>query len=181
MNTEERALKLLGSGTSQEVVATALGVSPSYISQLLAKEDFAQKVAELRFVSLQDATNRDGKYDEIEDKLLKKLEDILPYFAKPREIVSAIVAINGAKRRGAKNESNIHVQQTVVQLNLPGAIKQAFLVDPNNQVVQVGERDLTTIDAKSLLSRLKTLPLPKGVYDGNYDRETNPEGVGTPA
>ena len=70
MKLEDRALSLLGSGISAESAATALGVSPSRISQLLSAPEFAEQVAELRYNNLQQHNHRDANYDSLEDKLL---------------------------------------------------------------------------------------------------------------
>src|SRR5882672_10943954 len=83
MANRERVLKLLGQGVEQEVVATAVGVSPSYISQLLADPEFASAVAELRLLNLEAASDRDSKYEALEDKLLKKLDETADYMTKP--------------------------------------------------------------------------------------------------
>ena len=69
-SVEERALHLLGSGVPADSVASALGVTPSRISQLLAEDSFSKKVAALRYDSLQKHNRRDGKYDSLEDTLL---------------------------------------------------------------------------------------------------------------
>lgn len=75
--TEEKALALLGQGFDPSVVASACGVSPSRISQLLSREDFSESVALRRYEELQKNNIRDGKYDSLEDKLIEKLEGSL--------------------------------------------------------------------------------------------------------
>ncbi len=42
---QERALEFLGQGLGPEVVASALGVTVSYISQLISDENFAASAA----------------------------------------------------------------------------------------------------------------------------------------
>jgi len=184
MSVKERAARLLGSGIAQEVVATALGVSASYVTQLLGEEDFARQVTELRFQNLQEATARDNKYDALEDKLLEKAEELLPYMTKPREVTSALLAVNGAKRRGTKQESHVSVTQEVVVLNVPTVIQHAFITNPQNQVVQIGERDLTTITAKALLDRAskprdQLVKRSEVEINGNSNRERVVERAGS--
>ncbi len=70
---EDRALSLLGAGVVPESVASALGVTPGYISQLLADDVFATKVATIRYENLQKHNVRDSSYDSIEDQLIDKL------------------------------------------------------------------------------------------------------------
>lgn len=153
--TASRALSLLGSGVSSEVVAAALGVSPSRISQLLSDETFATQVYALRFENLQKHTLTDGKYDSIEDKLLEKLETNLPLMMRPMEILKALAVINGAKRRGASipHSSGDLVGGSVVNLTMPVQVLQKYAVQVNimNQVVKTGDTDLVTIQSGTLM------------------------------
>ena len=132
-----RILELLGTGLSPEIVASAAGVTPSYISQLLSEPSFSAQVTQLRFDNLQSATNRDRKYDDIEDALIAKMQDLLPMMYKPLEVLRAITVINGAKRRGASAPETIHMNNTVVNLVIPTQILQKFTVNSANQVVEV--------------------------------------------
>lgn len=154
-STQERAIKLLGSGVSPEQAATALGVTPSLISQYLAEQEFAQAVAELRFNALQKHNETDAAYDTLEDALIEKLADVMPLMVRPMEILKAIQVINGAKRRGqSAPEQTIH-QNTVVNLVMPTQIIQKFSMNSNNQITDVGSQTLETIQSSTLLSRAK--------------------------
>lgn len=165
-STEERALALLGQGLGAEVVASAVGVSPSRISQLISEPEFAAKVAELRFSNLVKHNARDEKYDKLEDKLLEKMENLIPFMMKPFEVLKAISVINGAKRRGISTPEQITGQQTVIPLTLPTAILQNFSakniqVNIHNQVIKAGEQDLVTIQSSQmdvLLSKQSNKP-----------------------
>lgn len=195
MGTKERAAKLLGQGVDQSIVATALGVSPSYITQLLEQEQFAAEVTQLRFINLENATGRDSKYDAMEDKFLDKLEEMSPYMTKPREILGALAVLNKAQRRGAKQENQPQVKQDVVVLTLPSVIHNTFITNHANQVIAVSggsenpealQRDLSTITAKALLERLSPTTQAQmqaevqGVtLNGQADRERIPERVGS--
>lgn len=187
MASRDRVMKLLGQGVEPEVVATAVGVTPGYISQLLDDPEFAKSVAELRLLNLESATDRDGKYDELEDAMLQKLKDTSDYMTKPREIAGVLLALNKATRRGVRPEHAPHVKQDVVVLNFPTVIQQKFVVNHNNTVVAVGTegqeilKDLTTITAKSLLDLTKKLQAPRQhevIEHGYVSREKVTEGVG---
>lgn len=147
---EKKALALLGSGCNNETVASALGVTPSTITGMLAQKFFRDKVTELRFKSLQKHTARDNAYDNIEDILLTKLKNSLPLMVAPKTIMEAIKVVNGAKRRGASNPQNIATQAQVTQLILPAAIIQNFTVNSNNQVIQAGNQTLVTMESRNL-------------------------------
>lgn len=154
-STEERALHLLGAGIAVEATAAALGVSPSRISQLLAEEQFADKVSDLRYQNLQKHNNRDAKYDAVEDTLLEKLESSLPLMIKPQDILRAVSTINSAKRRGQSSPDQVVNQQNIVNLILPQVITERFTVNIDNQVTRAGEQELHTMPASNLLSKVE--------------------------
>lgn len=153
--TEERALKLLSAGVPQTQVAQAIGVSDSLISQLLAREEFAQLLAAERYANLMQHNERDLKYDAIEDKLLNQLEEVTPLLMKPTEITRVLQVINGAKRRGISSPDQVVQQQAAVKLTMPVQIIQKFTTNIDNLVVQAGEQNLVTMQSATLLQKVK--------------------------
>ena len=147
---EERALSLLGSGIAPVTVAASLGITPSRISQLLSDENFAARVAELRYNHLAKHNERDDRYDKVESDLIERLEDCLPLMHSPLELLRAIQVINGAKRRGASTPEAIVEKQAIVQLVVPIQILNKFQTNTQGQVVTVGEQDLLTIQSGAL-------------------------------
>lgn len=91
-----RAIEMLGSGLAAEQVAGTLGVSPSAISQLLAKEEISSQAPQLRYEALSKHNARDNKADSIEDRLLTKYESLMPLMMRPMEAIKAYQIINGA-------------------------------------------------------------------------------------
>jgi len=152
---EDKALSLLGSGVSSEATATALGVTPGRISQLLSNKEFAAQVAELRYESLQAHNVRDGKYDSLEDKLLVKLERSLPLMVRPETIMKAIATVNGAKRRGQSAPEQVTNSKNIVNLILPTQIAQKFVTNITNQVTRAGEQELLTMSSGNLLRQVE--------------------------
>lgn len=140
--TEERAIAMLGSGIPQNQVALALGVTEGAVSQWMSSQDFAQLVAEKKFEALSRNTKIDDKYLELEEKLQDKLEKVLPLMTRPREVVAALTAINGTKRRGAQvAETGASKSTQIVQLTLPNIILQQYISNGNNQIVEVKTDD----------------------------------------
>lgn len=156
-STESRALSLLGQGLGPEVVAAAVGVSTSRISQLLSDPEFSAKVAEARYNNLAKHNSRDNAYDAMEDTLLEKLKDLLPFMMRPMEVLKAIQVINAAKRRGSSAPETITNQQTVVQLLMPTQILQSFTTNINNQVIKAGSQDLVTVQSANMTKMLETM------------------------
>ena len=149
-STESRALELLGQGIGPEVVASAVGVTVSTISQLLSDPNFSARVAELRYENLAKHNIRDNAYDELEDTLIQKMKDCLPFMLRPMEILKAISVINSAKRRGASTPESILAKQEIVQLVMPVQVIQQFTTNINNQVIQAGQQELITVQSGSM-------------------------------
>ena len=154
---EEKILNLLGSNIEAEQVAAAVGVTPSYISQLLSDEQFALAVSDLRYKSLQKHNVRDDKLDELEDKIIDKMAAVLPMVMRPMELTRMLQVVNGSKRRGASAPDTILQKQKIVTISLPPVIVQKFVTNVNNQVVQTGTQELITMQSGTLLERLKNV------------------------
>lgn len=149
-STEGRALSLLGSGVTPEIVAASVGVSLSRISQLLSDEQFAAQVAELRFESVQKYNRIDGVYDSMEEQLLERLKDCIGLMHRPLEILKAIQIINAAKRRGASTPAAITEKTSIINLVMPVKIINKFQTNQQGQVTRIGDTDLLTIQSGSL-------------------------------
>lgn len=171
-STEDKAITLLGQGIGAEAVAAAIGVTTSRISQLLSDPIFSSKVAELRFQNLSKHNERDNRYDTMEDKLLEKMEDLLPMMMRPMEVLKAISVINMAKRRGSSTPESITQKQTVIPLVLPQILIQNFSAETNinNQVVKIGNQDLVTIQSARMNQLLSKSEVP-------YVEATNAERI----
>jgi len=148
--TAERALKLLGDGLPPHTVAASIGVTEAYISQLLSQEEFSAAVAERRYESLAAHNERDSKYDQMEDDLLKRMQDCIPLMHRPMELLKAIQVINMAKRRGQSTPESLIEKQSVVQLTIPIQIINQFKVNAQGQVLTVGEQSLLTIQSGNM-------------------------------
>jgi hypothetical protein len=147
---KDKIKALLGQGHSPELVATIIGCDPSYISQLLENETFRNEVSELRVQSLQAATERDKKWDSLEEKLLDKLHTVVDFVIKPREILALLSAANQAKRRGATATESITINNQVVNLLMPTKLTATFTVNQNNQVIGVGDKSMLTMPSKNI-------------------------------
>lgn len=169
-----RALELLGSGVPQESVASALGVTASYISQLLSDKNFAAAVTKLKYEALTKHTERDAKYDELEDTLLGKLDKSVSLLFKPLDIMRALKIVNEAKRRGTDSKESIIAQQNIVEITMPTQIVQQFTTNVVNQVITAGDQDLTTIQSGDLLKSVEQAPHPEA-YIESSEPESKPK------
>jgi len=173
--TESRALELLGQNIHPAHVAAALGVTESLISQYLADPQFVSEVAELRFKTLAKHNTRDLAYDSMEDELLAKLRDLLPFMMKPLEILRAIQVINGAKRRGSTAPESLTQKSEVISLTLPIQIINQFQTNSANQVIKAGDQELVTVQSAQMSKLLSAHLAPK--VGTNHEPTSQPAGA----
>lgn len=177
---EDMALALLGDGVEQSIVASHLGVSESAISQLISRDDFAEKLITLRYENLSKHNERDKAYDLIEDELVTKMKESLPLLFRPESIMKAIQVINAAKRRGSSAPAATTTQQTVVKIVMPVRVINRFTTDMMNQVVEVGDQKLVTVQSGVLMQQLQKqqakregLLIEQGTLNGHARVETD--------
>lgn len=153
---KDQVRDLLGTGLSTEIVASAVGCDPSYVTQLMAHEEFAISVVALRTKHLTENNVRDGEINEIEDDLIEKLKDLIAtdQIYKPNDILRAFSVINNAKRRGVTAASSVVVNQTIVNLQIPAKVVQSFTMNQQGEVIEVEGQTLVTMPAHTLLKNL---------------------------
>lgn len=139
LGLDGQILQLLGAGGCTPVqVAAALGCSQGRISQLMAQEEFSRQVVGARAKSLAAATDRDRKYDALEDRLVSRMDTLLPTMFKPLEVLRALQVVNGAKRRGTQEIGQTEQHAPVVPILLPQVLIKSLQMNvQNNQVVAV--------------------------------------------
>lgn len=152
-STTERIKNLLVHIDDYSRVAFIAGVDPSYISQLMADEEFRDAVFALRLAQGEKHVKMDTTADSIELKLLEKLERALPMLVKPSEIVHALHKVNGLKRH-VTNTASTHGAGggTVVNIHLPPRAMMRFKVDSRNEVIEVEGQPLVAMPSANLLA-----------------------------
>lgn len=157
--TAARILKLMCAGCTAVQAAQAIGVTEAFVSQLAAEDDFQLQIAESLKIELEKAVEIDKNYGDVERQLSERLKSLSPMIVSPDQILRVLKFTNEAKRRtqniipNGVNGSNPDGSGTtvhVVQLVLPGVVTQVFVTNPNNEVVAVDERELTTLDSKHM-------------------------------
>lgn len=151
-------IALAESGVPQATIASRCGVSASYVSQILHEDSLKTKVLEAQLSLLDERTQRDAKYDAIEDTLLDKLKAKLPDIYKPQDILRSLIAINKAERRGATSQQLAEIanqkESTVVTLELPERIRTRIIKSHTKEIISVNERALITKDSRVLLQEI---------------------------
>lgn len=155
---ESHLLKLMANpNITQADCAKVLNVSESRISQIISTESFKKKLQETRLESLEKETNHDNSIQSAEEKALKKLDELTDFITKPIEAARVFQILNSAKRKGLSAEeraASITNNNTVVVLQLPQIVQDKFTVNTNNEVVQIGDRPMLTMDSQLLLNNL---------------------------
>lgn len=159
---EQQAMKLLGRGLSQVVVANALGCTEGYISQLMSKQEFAEGVAALKLAVVEKDSGRAAIVNEIKDALLEKTRKALPMMLRPLEILAALKVIDGLKCGDSGSSSLGVAVQQVVQVNLPAITMQNFIKNNNGEIVEVSGRSLATLAPVALKNMMAVRFATKG-------------------
>jgi hypothetical protein len=152
-----KVLKLIGRGNcNQAQAAKACGLDESYVSQLMAEEDFQLQVAQMIQEAVEAATVIDQNYDDTEKLLSERLKAAAGMMFNADTILKTLKFVNEAKKRMAPvagglvgaNGNGSHV--TVVQLTLPAAMRHEYTVNPNGEVLEVNGMELQTIPSASM-------------------------------
>lgn len=153
----ERVKDLLGSGLDPSVVASALGTTPSYISQLLSDERFREEVLQKKMLLLQAASARDAKIDALEDRALDRLSEVMDFIIKPREVIHAAALLNRMQRRGTTIDMNLGQKAEVVKLTMPRVLVQNFIVNRQGEVIDVAGQSMVGMSAHQLMHNLQQI------------------------
>lgn len=167
-STRDRAISLLGQGFSQSQVAIAIGVTDSWISQLVTEPEVHDEISRLRSGALQEKVEADKTLDDLEKRALKLVADKLPFVRSPMEATKIYATLNKANRKTAAVNPE-HDKNTAVTVNitLPKAAAGIHIqLNQNNQVVEVEGQSMATLPSRalpSLASRVAQQALPSTV------------------
>ena len=146
---------MLGRGIPAMQVAAAVGCDDSYISQLIADENIAMQVAELRAAHFSHYVEQDAKADDAEEAALNRMASLIPFITKPAEAARVYAVLNAAKRRTSDHSSSANAPAQTVVLELPEASRVSFTITSDRQVIEIAGRSMTTMPAKSLAAQLE--------------------------
>lgn len=164
MFAKDQALTLLSQGLKQSVVASALGVEESYVSQLLADEDFAAALSVRKAdVSAKDVAY-DTKLDRATEDALDRIESKLPY-ANLQQSLQAFRVLDSAKRRKERGTSGAESAGVTVNILLPTVIAPRYLQNQSGEIVEVEGQTMVSATPKNLeelVQKRKALRLDTG-------------------
>lgn len=150
---KERIKNLLAAGMRASEIATTVGCSPSYVSQLLADPEFKSAV-ETAMISEQaektEEDHLDKRYQILEHKILNNIADQLPQADLP-QLTRALEVV--AKRQTEMKRSRMPVVQAVNNgnIHITNIALPAHALAASAPVVSVNEKnEIIAIDAKPL-------------------------------
>jgi transcriptional regulator with XRE-family HTH domain len=154
-STQQRILELLGAGASQSQVAMAVGVEDSYVSQLMANEDFRSGVQALRAEAAAKHAATDAKIDNIEDIAWKRIESLVPMETNLMKLLKVATAANAAKRKSGGNAVTAPATAQIVNIQLPQSAVVEFKMTPDRQVVEISGRSMNTMSSAKVHAALR--------------------------
>ena len=162
----DRIATMLASGIQASSIAAIVGVSPSYISNLIADPDFSTHLAALK-EELAESNSKEAESEIYQDKLLgaehkivTHLMDRLNYMAD-NHAIQALVAVGArrdslAKSQAIANFTNSSNGTTIrmVEISIPAISAPDLVIGKNNEVVSIGSRAIAPMPAATLMAML---------------------------
>lgn len=164
----ERIARLLAQGMQPKNIATLVGVSPSYITNLGNDPDFRDIVAELQTLNATEGSEADefnhykDKLAATENSILDSINAQLAYFT-PRELSAALVAV-GSRRDKIMTPQFATATQVnfdangkplqLTQISIPNICAPDLTFGSNNEIVAVGTRSVAPMATNTLRQML---------------------------
>ncbi len=152
---QARVKDLLAAGVSQVQVANAVGVSESYISQLMENEEFRNEVIKARGDAALEDVQADEEADDIEGIARKKIKQLLPFENNVMKVLKVYQVMNGAKRKTAPEQAMQQNAGVIVNITLPQRAIVDFKLTSDKQVVEVAGRSMATLPSNVLHQKLR--------------------------
>lgn len=143
---KDQILEMLARGFKRGQIKEALGVSDSYISELVSEnterlEELKQKFAEERL---------DAKYTDIEESALREIKNQISVMETPL-LLRTLEVVQKARQKAIPAAPINNFNITKVQLTLPSTIdKTELVVNSKAEVVGFGEQSLAALPSSAL-------------------------------
>jgi len=152
---QERVKDLLAAGVSQVQVASAVGVSESYISQLMENEEFRDEVIRARGEAALEDVKADEETDDIEGIARRKIKQLLPFENNVMKVLKVYQVMNNAKRKTEPAQQLQNTAGVIVNITLPQRAIVDFKLTSDRQVVEVAGRSMATLPSNVLHQKLR--------------------------
>lgn len=185
-----RIAKMMAAGILPGNIASAVGVSPGRISQILKEEEF-KKILAVEEALIEKESNDDKvittKYETVEQSLLNRILELAPT-SEMREATAALRVV-GDRQEKMKQRINpvplpsSNIYNTVVQLNLPKHAIPELQLSSNREVIAIGEQALAPLNSKGVTDLFKSMsPLVsesnEHITEGTYRKVHEQSSIG---
>lgn len=153
---EEKIIELLGAGVKPSVVAASVGCDPSYVSQLMEKEEVAARVQDLRAQAAAEMVGKDKDITDIEQLALNRIKTLLPMQTNLALVTKVFQAMNGARKSTDIGLAQAGAQPSaIVSLSLPAASEVFLKITTDNQVVEIAGRSMVPLPSNQVAQKLR--------------------------
>jgi predicted transcriptional regulator len=160
-SSTDMIVDLLGKGYNTSAIARILEITPSAVSQVATTHE--AEIAEISADFRMAAVAQDNAMDDIEGILIAKLTALAALETDSNKVLNMFKTINTAKRRSrgegaVPGMGNVTITQNTVQLHLPAhtaAKAVEYVVNPQNEVVQVEGRNIVTAGNKQVADQMQ--------------------------
>ena len=162
----ERILHYLASGIKPAQIATIVGCSPAYISQLLKTEEFQKELEDMLLQKPADAeeTDLDNKYVSLEHQILKQIDLALvdaelPALTRALEVVAKRQDMRFSRKHPIQTTAFGGLNVQVVTLNLPAHAIPSPIIELNSkgEILAINNQNLAPMSSegvKNLFSQI---------------------------
>ena len=152
---KKKVIDLLSASISPGTIAQTLGCDPSYVSQLLQDPEIMEAVVAKRVAAATKVAATDEKVQDIRSILVEQMRKIAPFTTKMSDICMALTTVDKmASRLPSANIRESEEHRTVVSLTLPKSLALNFVMNGQNQIVEVDNRALETMSANRVFEQL---------------------------
>lgn len=172
MAARNQALELLAQGIPASQVAEVIGVTESYVSQLLADEDFAAQLSTLKVESAKKDKEYDDKLDQAEEDFLDRIVE-RSRMANLQQSMQGFKLLNSAKRRrDSARGAGTGQPQTVVNITLPVAVMPTYILNQQSEIVEVEGKTMVSATPKRLeeIVAQRKVPVQQKLEEQNQER-----------
>lgn len=147
-----RILKLICAGVEPTSAAAQVGCDVSYVNALCREEQFQLQVQDALKEGLEEAIEIDKNYRETEKLLSKRLKDLVAMDMNIDRVARVLKTVNGLVKHVPVINGNDSekVKREVVTLVIPQIVHNTFVVNPNQEVISIDNRDLVTLNSSSI-------------------------------
>lgn len=167
----DRILSYLSSGIKPAQVATIVGCSPGYISQLLKEESFITELNDLVLQKPEDAEEKDldNKYISLEHNILKQVENAiigaeLPALTRALEVVAKRQDLRMQRKNPAQQSNPLgtsHFSFITVSLPNHALPPPVILLNEQKEILAINSKSLAPMSSDSVKGLFETIKQTK--------------------